>query len=344
MRVSRWAAVALAIAFVATGCGSREIGSIGGDSLEDSRAAGCDSGELVEVLAPGSTFDYNPSKSPADLAASTEVVFRAGVVSSIELGQEWTTVAVDQVRVIQDHRDQPAPIKTFGAFGTGIEDRPAVDPATLDGMVALVFAHESTDAPGHLVAAIEGLWLQCPGEQPLSVVATPASEAWHQAATSIDAIAAAVGGKTPVGEVAITSKEGEGWHLVSNEPGFGRGHEVAIVTSERELDRAAAGRWFGTRPEADFESEVVIILAPAVSGSCPAIVFDGLTITDDRVFGRFEPGPPPAGTDTCTDDANPVSFVLVVQRHVLPDAFTLSVEREVVCRSCERAQIKVDLR
>jgi hypothetical protein len=72
-------------------------------------------------------------------------------------------------------------------------------------------------------------------------------------------------------------------------------------------------------------------------------VFEGLTITDDRVFGRFEPGPPPAGTDTCTDDANPVSFVLVVQRQALPGAFTLSVEQDIVCRGCERAQIDVDL-
>jgi len=195
MRVSRWVAIVVAVVTVATGCGSRENGSTDvGDSLGHSGASGCESRALAEVLAPGATFDYNPTESPADLAASTEVVFRSGVVSSIELGREWTTVAVDQVSVIEDHRDEPAPIKTFGAFGTGTEDRPAVDPATLDGMVALVFAHESTDAPGQLVASVEGLWLQCPGEKPLSVVVTPASEAWRQAATSIDAIAAATQG------------------------------------------------------------------------------------------------------------------------------------------------------
>lgn len=119
--------------------------------------------------------------------------------------------------------------------------------------------------------------------------------------------------------------DGDGWRLVDTEPGYGHSHEVAIVTSERGLDRAAADRWFDTRPEPDFDDEIVVVLAPAVSGSCPGIVFDGLTITDDRVFGTFVDGPPPLGTDVCTSDANPVAFVFIIDRAALPDSFTLSV-------------------
>ncbi len=93
-----------------------------------------------------------------------------------------------------------------------------------------------------------------------------------------------------------------------------------------------------------FDDEVVIVLAPSVSGSCPAIVFDGLTITDDRVFGQFEPGLLPPNTDGCDDDANPISFVFVVERRSLPDKFLLSVADEVICGGCDYAQINVDLK
>lgn len=115
------------------------------------------------------------------------------------------------------------------------------------------------------------------------------------------------------------------------------------MTSERAIDRAADARWFATRPQPTFDDEVVIVLAPSVSGSCPAIIFEGLTITDGRVYGDFKPGPPPTGSDTCTADANPVAFVFLVERRVLPETFTLSVEEEVVCNGCERARIDIDL-
>ena len=90
----------------------------------------------------------------------------------------------------------------------------------------------------------------------------------------------------------------------------------------------------------------MIVLAPAVSGSCPGIIFEGLTITENRVFGKFEQGPPPANTPAntdCTTDANPVSFVFVIERGSLPDIFALSVAEDVVCGGCEQAQIDVDL-
>lgn len=196
MRVSRPIAMVALAMVVAGACGSVEVDSThaGDSSLGGSGAPTCDSGAVAATLAPGSTFDYDPTESPADLAASTVVVFRAEIVSSIELGQEWTAVTVDQVSVVDDHRDRATPITTFGAFGAGIEDRPTLDVSALDGMTALVFAHQLPDAPGELVAAIEGLFLQCPGERPVSVVTTPQGEAWHQVATSIDAIAAATGG------------------------------------------------------------------------------------------------------------------------------------------------------
>ncbi len=148
---------------------------------------------------------------------------------------------------------------------------------------------------------------------------------------------------TPPGDVVIESDRGEGWRLVEVVPGRGSPHEVAIVTTERGFDRAASLRWFEAPPNPDFVDDVVIVLAPSVSGSCPGITFSGLTIADNRVFGRFKTGPQPDGATFCTADANPIAFVFVIERAVLPDRFTLSVEDEVVCGGCERAELDVDL-
>jgi len=332
-------------AMVLSACGSASLDARVDAGNVDTNGVGesCDSLAVAAALAPGSTFDYNPSESPADLAASTDVVFRARSITSIEIGDDWSTLFIDDVEMIDDSRQEPIPIAHFGAFGAGIEDRPAIPASALAGMEVVVFAHISDGAPGSLVAAIEGLWLQCGDHAPLSVVQEPSGEAWTQAFGSLDGIASATAGEVPVGDAVIRSDQGDGWRLVDTEPGYGHPHEVAIMTSDRGLDRAADAGWFETRPVAVFDDEVVIVLAPSVSGSCPGIIFEGLTITEDRVFGNFEPGPPPENTDTCTDDANPVSFVFVIDRASLPDTFALSVANDVVCGGCEHAQIDVDL-
>lgn len=326
-------------------CGSESLdGGIDAGSVGTNRAGeSCDSAAVAAALAPGSTFDYDPSESPADLAASTDVVFRAASITSIEIDDDWSTVFVEEVEMIIDSRSDPTPITQFGAFGAGVEDRPSIPASALDAMEVVVFAHMSDGAPGSLVAAIEGFWLQCGDQEPSSVVYDPSGEAWNQASESLDRIAAATAGELPVGEVAIRVDQGDGWRLVDTEPGYGHPHEVAIMTSERGLDRAADARWFETRPLAAFDDQVVIVLAPSVSGSCPGIIFEGLTITENRVFGNFEPGSPPTGKDSCTADANPVSFVFVIDRGSLPDTFALSVAEDVVCGGCEHAQVDVDL-
>ncbi|MBN4047415.1 hypothetical protein JYT71_00255 [Acidimicrobiaceae bacterium AH-315-P05] len=329
-------------------CGSANVDSsvdsgIAGSGGENGAVRDCDSFAVAAALAPGSTFDYNPSESPADLAASTDVVFRAGLIASVESGVDYSTLIADDVKIISDKRPDQTPIATFGGFGAGIEDRAGIAPSSLDGLEMVVFAHVSDGAPGNLVAAIKGFWAQCGEEAPISVVQRPTGEAWSEASVSLDDIVAAVAGEIPVGDVAIRVDQGDGWRLVDTEPGFGQPHEVAIMTSERGLDRAAGARWFETRPLVDFDDEVVIVLAPAVSGSCPGIIFEGLTIAENRVFGSFVPGPLPTGTDGCNADANPVAFVFVIERGSLPDTFALSVSDDVVCGGCENAEIGVDL-
>lgn len=81
------------------------------DGVADGRTAdGCDSAAAAAMLAPGSTFDYDPTESPADLAAWSDVVFRVDEMVSIELGDEWSTITVDQIEIVLDSGDNPAPI------------------------------------------------------------------------------------------------------------------------------------------------------------------------------------------------------------------------------------------
>lgn len=197
MRAIRTFATVSATLMVFSACGSASLDSgIDAGSVGTTGAgASCDSAAVAAALAPGLTFDYDPSESPADLAASTDVVFRAGSITSIEIGEDWSTVFVEDVETFGDSRRDRTPITSFGAFGAGIEDRPSVPASALDGMEVVVFAHVSDGAPGNLVAAIEGFWLQCGDQAPLSVVADLSGEAWSQAIGSLDGIAAATAGE-----------------------------------------------------------------------------------------------------------------------------------------------------
>lgn len=123
--------------------------------------------------------------------------------------------------------------------------------------------------------------------------------------------------------------------------GSGQPHEVRIVTSDRGLDRAVEGGWLGSRPQVSFDSEVLILLVPAVSESCPGLIFEGLVINDDRVYGLFEPAQAPR--DACTSDTNPIAFAFVVDRDAVPRSFTLSVENQISCGGCLHQQIAVEL-
>lgn len=82
----------------------------------------------------------------------------------------------------------------------------------------------------------------------------------------------------------------------------------------------------------------MILLTPGVSGSCPDIVFEGLVIDDDEVFGEFRYR---SEAGACTADFNPVTFFFIIDGQRLPETFTLSVSREF--DNCEECSIHVDL-
>ncbi len=289
------------------------------------------------------SYDYEPSESPTALAVESDVVLRAGSITGLSINGDWLVLELADVDILQDQRDGEMSVPAKIAVDTGGAGLRGELPTATDvsGIEVLVFAHSWDAAPGGLAADIEGLWLSCGRTGPaVSVIVEPAGEALQIA--SLDHLQRSIAeGDTPPGEVTVRVDSGDGWRLVDTEPGMGQPHEVAIMTTQRALDRAADARWFSTRPDVSFDSEVVISLAPAVSGSCPGLVFDGLEINVNRVFGRFEPVPGTGGG--CSDDANPIAFTFIVDRETLSTRFVLSVEEQVTCGGCEFAEIAVDL-
>lgn len=147
----------------------------------------------------------------------------------------------------------------------------------------------------------------------------------------------------PPGNTIIAKQRGPGWRVISHQR-LGHPYTAFFVATEKGLSRWAdvSGLTVDFEPPA-FGTEILVSLTVAVSGSCPDLVFTGLTITDSQVFGSYE-FPSPDGEDTgCTSDANPVTFVLAVGRSALPDTFSLGVFEHTICGGCDSETIAVDL-
>lgn len=144
------------------------------------------------------------------------------------------------------------------------------------------------------------------------------------------------------GSTELRSTDGEGWRLIAVERFAGGPRRVAVATSRRGVDRM----WevyglLSAKPVIDFEAEMLIAMTVAVSGSCPDLAFGGLVITDSRVYGNFEAL---HGTGICTDDANPVAFLFVADRQILPVLFDLSAEEELAVNAAQFDVVRVDQR
>lgn len=138
-------------------------------------------------------------------------------------------------------------------------------------------------------------------------------------------------------------ESGRGWELLD----FSRSgpvYSVLLAQDQDEVDRI----WdqfslTSAKPEVDFDRRVVIGLGHAVSGSCPEIVFRGLVIENDRVYGQYRVGEwwPPFGG--CNADAAPAMFWVAVDRDRLPDRFTLSLAKDRICQGCPEESAEIDL-
>lgn len=108
---------------------------------------------------------------------------------------------------------------------------------------------------------------------------------------------------------------GEAWRLLG-ESWEGEVYRSGVATTAAQYTAlwAMAGL-DGEPPAVDFETEIALWFAPAESGSCPYrmddVVVAGALVHTELVT----PGPPGA----CTDDANPHSFVVALERAALPE-------------------------
>jgi hypothetical protein len=111
--------------------------------------------------------------------------------------------------------------------------------------------------------------------------------------------------------------DGAGWRLLGHAEGAGEAYRTAVATTDEQLVAVWAESGLGgAAPDVDWQTEVVVWFGAVYGSSCPVrldgVVVDGTTLRGEIVV-------PGSGPDTaCTSDANPHSFVVAVERTVLP--------------------------
>ena len=132
-------------------------------------------------------------------------------------------------------------------------------------------------------------------------------------------------------------QSGAGWRLLVDRPG-GEVYVTSAAAEETEYralwERLGLG---GDPAPVDFEREIVLHFAPAVSGSCSNIRLDELVVEGGLVYPRIVlPGP----QLTCTADANPYTYLLAVERSALPRSpFRVQLDADVICQGCEPGEV-----
>lgn len=129
-------------------------------------------------------------------------------------------------------------------------------------------------------------------------------------------------------------ESGRGWRLLADAPGVGTTWDTSVAIDQdgyetlwRTLELP------GSPPAVDFDREIVLHFGPAVSGSCPDIRLDGVQIEGDLVYAEIvRPGVQPS---VCTADANPHTYLVAVERAILPSTpFRVQLDPEA-CPGCE---------
>lgn len=110
---------------------------------------------------------------------------------------------------------------------------------------------------------------------------------------------------------------GAGWRLLGHEQDAGEAFRTGVATTDGQLARLwAASGLAGDPPAVDWQREVVVWFGAVWGSSCP-IRLDDVAVSDEVLHGVFVV--PGAGPGTaCTGDARAHSYVLAVERSVLP--------------------------
>jgi hypothetical protein len=108
--------------------------------------------------------------------------------------------------------------------------------------------------------------------------------------------------------------QGDGWRLLGEDK-VGEVYATGIATTQVQYERLwRRSMLSGSPPAVDFATEVVVWFGAVYSSSCDTRM-DDLRVTNNVLHGLFvTPGNPVA----CTSDARPHSFVVAVERSILP--------------------------
>ena len=118
----------------------------------------------------------------------------------------------------------------------------------------------------------------------------------------------------PVGDQPT---EGAGWRLLGHAAGAGEPYRTGVATTADQLAALwQASGLEGDAPDVDWRAEIVVWFG-AVYGSGCLVRLDGVVVGGATLHGEIVvPGSGPS--TACNEDANPHSFVVAVERTVLP--------------------------
>ena len=136
-------------------------------------------------------------------------------------------------------------------------------------------------------------------------------------------------------------QEGDGWRLLIDHDEVGFPYEVGIAWDSESLDTLldSISGLGDVDFDVDFETEIVIWFGAVHGSSCPNLRLDDVVVDGDTLYAEV------VNTDNamaCTSDAIPHTYLVAVEREVLPAApfhVALSTEPWV-----ERVVVEADLR
>lgn len=139
---------------------------------------------------------------------------------------------------------------------------------------------------------------------------------------------------------------GPGWRLLGERDQVGEAYRTGVATTDAQLTALwAESALPGEAPVVDWQREIAVWFGDVHGSSCPirldAVVVDGTTVHATTVI----PGSGPM--HSCTADAIPHSYVVAVQRSLLPDeGFTvqLTATDPPSGAMSERTRVDVSLR
>ena len=122
--------------------------------------------------------------------------------------------------------------------------------------------------------------------------------------------------------------EGPGWRLLADAP-TGRPWAVSAAQDRPSYERLWRQLGLpGSPPRVDFATELVLHFGPAVSGSCRNIRLDEIVVDTNRAVVYPRVVLPGTTQQACTSDANPYTYLVAMERAVLPNEFTLQIEKD----------------